>query len=660
MNIPFYPAYKPTPRLQKKCIAVFFVLFIAFTGAAQQNNCSYNGGSIDYLFSLRCPKDFDAVQSTPLKSSYANIKSIKVVYDLNTDTIYYTNSKKYRFHFDFCYEYLSAYSSLEEFNQIEYSNNSRRKFAICNVNYYTASGIYTVEFFPDDAIKKADAIKLFNKVKQTSYFGNRLKIANNSWHTQEWQGTAALPLISPDDLYNGETYQLMTPGTAYGYLRFFADEKSMQENIHANDIAVLNELSNNLPLCAATITTVFQTPLCHINILSQNRHTPNAMLKSAFTQSNMLAFKDKLVRVQFLADSLLVTLTTEKQAQQAWDKLKKKNTISLSCNNNYRQLADVSELGVKSIDIVGGKAANMGELARIKVGANQMLPVPVNVFAIPFYFYNQHITTHHIDTLIFALLHDNTIINDKPRLAQKLKQIRDSIEQGSISAELVQLVIHKIGVYREQNFRFRSSTNAEDVPGFNGAGLYDSKTGNVISSKKPIEKAIREVWASLWKQRAFEERVFYHIDQHNLAMGILVNKAFGTEEANGVAITKNLYRNDYPAFTINVQKGEESIVQPNDSIRAEQFLINLSSAITGLPNDLAVDYICHSSLQPNNPILTQAEVRTLAAYLLAIKNHYWKIYGRSKQVDFNNFGMDVEFKLDKDTRKIVVKQARVY
>jgi len=641
-------------------LSFFFLLPTAYSTFAQQNNCTYKGGNVDYLPQINCAKDFDALQSIPLKSSYSNIKSIKVVYDLSGGDIYYTNSKKYRFHFEFCSSYLNAYSNLQEFNEIEYSNSSSRRFAICNVNYYTASNIYTVEFFPDDAIKKADAIKLFNKIKQSSYFTGNLKIANNSWHTQEWQGTTALPLISPDDLYNGQTYQLMTGGTAYGYLRFFADEKTMQKNIQPNDIAVLNELSNNLPLCAATITTVFQTPLCHINILSQNRHTPNGMVKNAFTKSNLIRFKDQLVKVQFLPDSLLITLTTEKEAQQAWDNLRKKKTISLSCNNNYRQLIDVKQLSVKYIDKVGGKAANMGELAKIKIGKNQLLPIPQPVFAIPFYFYNQHLAAHHIDMLITALLNDNTIIYDKPRLAKKLQQIRDSIEQSPLNTELVQLVTQKIGAAKEQNFRFRSSTNAEDVPGFNGAGLYDSKTGNVTSTKKTIDKAIKEVWASLWKQRAFEERLFFNIDQHNLAMGILVNKAFGTEEANGVAITKNLYRNNYPAFTVNVQKGEESIVQPNDNIRAEQFVINLSGDIINVPNELAVDYICHSSLQPNTPVMTKSEVRTLATYLLAIKNHYWKIYGRNRHVDFNNFAMDVEFKLDNTTRKLFIKQARLY
>ncbi len=636
---------------------IFFSLSLLSSFA--QKPCAFKSGTVDYLSELNCPGDFDAVQSLPLKSSYADVQSIKVVYDLSGNTIYYTDSKRYRFHFDFCSTFLNAYSSLEEFNRIEYSDSRQRQFAICNLNYYTESKIYCLEFFPDDRIRAADAIEVFNKIQQTTFFGDKLKVLDNSWHTQEWAQNKSLPLISSDVLYGGQTYQAMKNGEAYGYLRFFEDDAIMQKKLGAHDIAVLANLPNNLPLCAATITAVFQTPLCHINILSQNRNTPNCTIKNAFAAKELLKYKNQLVRINVYRDTISLTPATEKDAQAAWNKKAAKKLIKLSCDSTYKQLADIKDLGVKSIKIFGGKAANMGELTRVRIN-KQSIPLPDKAFAIPFFFYLQHINNNHIKSLITALINDKEIINNKPALAAKLKQIRDSIENSPLSSELQAMVIAKIGGARNLNFRFRSSTNAEDVPGFNGAGLYDSKTGSVTNIKKPIDKAIKEVWASLWKLRAFEERMFFNIDQQNLAMGILVNKAFGTEEANGVAVTKNLYRNDYPAFTVNVQKGEESIVQPDDNIRAEQFLIHFSNLITGLDNSMAVDYICHSSLQPGSPLMTEAEVRELAGYLMAIKRHFWKVYPNTKKDTFNNFGVDVEFKLDSKTRKIFIKQARIY
>ncbi len=647
--------------LLKHFAAAFFFVFLITTNLhCQQKPCAYKGGTIDYLSEINCENDFAAIQSLPLKNNFSNIKSVKVIYDIDKDIIYYAESKKYKYHYSFCNEYLRAYNSLEDFNTIEYSNSKSRKFGICNLNLYTASNTCTVEFFPDDKINVKYVEKFFNKIKATTYFSNHLKILNNNWTTQQWKTNANLPFIDVDEVYKGQKFQAMKTGFAYGYLRFVDKDSLIQKHITDKDIIVINGLPNNLPLCAATVTTVFQTPLCHINILSQNRNTPNCMVKSAFENAVFLKLKDKLVSFLVQNDTLIIKEATEHDAIKFWNKSNPKKYISLVCDTENDKLIWAKDLSIKDINTVGGKAANMGELTRIRFNNNQHIPTPEKAFAIPFYFYKKHIQDNHIEQLITALLNDKEIINDKQRLETSLEKIRTAIVEGKINGELIKMVAENIGDYKEHNFRFRSSTNAEDVPGFNGAGLYDSKTGNISNPKKPVDKAIKAVWASLWERRAFEERYYFNIDQTNLAMGILVNKAFGTEEANGVAVTKNLYRDDYPAFTINVQLGETSVVQPNDSIRAEQFLINFSSQISGNDDDLAVDYICHSSLQQNESILTIKEIKELAMYLMAIKQHYWILYGRLRNVSFENFAMDVEFKFYKNTRKVFIKQARTY
>lgn len=74
-----------------------------------------------------------------------------------------------------------------------------------------------------------------------------------------------------------------------------------------------------------------------------------------------------------------------------------------------------------------------------------------------------------------------------------------------------------------------------------------------------------------------------------------------------------------------------------------------------------MDYITHSSLNAYQPLLSQQEIKELAGYLEAIKQHFY--YTRGGMVlseEYFNFGMDIEFKLDKETRKIYIKQARVF
>ena len=64
-----------------------------------------------------------------------------------------------------------------------------------------------------------------------------------------------------------------------------------------------------------------------------------------------------------------------------------------------------------------------------------------------------------------------------------------------------------------QSLRYRSSTNNEDLPGFNGAGLYDSKTQDPDETEEDgIDKSLKQVFASLWTFRAFTEREFHRID----------------------------------------------------------------------------------------------------------------------------------------------------
>nr|MBP8244173.1 hypothetical protein [Chitinophagaceae bacterium] len=209
------------------------------------------------------------------------------------------------------------------------------------------------------------------------------------------------------------------------------------------------------------------------------------------------------------------------------------------------------------------------------------------------------------------------------------------------------------------NYRFRSSTNAEDVKGFNGAGLYESKTGSLTDPDKPIEKAIKTVWASLWDERAFAERQYFKIDQRSVAMGILVHRAFGEELANGVAVTKHLYRNNYPAYTFNAQVGEISVVTPPDGINCDEGIIALGRASGS--HKVTVEYISRSNLSKDKTVLTDAQVELLAKYLTAIKEHfYYKVErgtGRD-ETGLMNFGMDVEFKIDALTGKLYIKQAR--
>lgn len=177
-----------------------------------------------------------------------------------------------------------------------------------------------------------------------------------------------------------------------------------------------------------------------------------------------------------------------------------------------------------------------------------------------------------VDTLILKLIELKKFGYDLKSLQVKLDTIQRRILNYPIDTALTGQIQRWMIQHGYSSFRFRSSTNAEDLDGFNGAGLYTSKTGILNHPKRTIEKAIKTVWASAWGFRPFMERDYFGIDQQSVAMGVLCHRNFEDELANGVVITKNLYRPNYRGFVINSQYGETSVVIPPDSAVCEQVI----------------------------------------------------------------------------------------
>ena len=129
-------------------------------------------------------------------------------------------------------------------------------------------------------------------------------------------------------------------------------------------------------------------------------------------------------------------------------------------------------------------------------------------------------------------------------MLEKLRAMQDSFENGI-------------------TLRARSSTNNEDLQGFNGAGLYESYSH--YPDEGHFSKTAKQVWAGLWTYRAFEEREFWKIDHLTASMGILVHPNYKDELANGVGVTKNIYipGPGWDGHYINVQKGDNLITNPS-------------------------------------------------------------------------------------------------
>jgi pyruvate,water dikinase len=237
-------------------------------------------------------------------------------------------------------------------------------------------------------------------------------------------------------------------------------------------------------------------------------------------------------------------------------------------------------------------------------------------------------------------------------------QLRSNVK-APIDTGFLRQVEDKIRVLSPyRTMRFRSSTNAEDLESYNGAGLYESHTGTVGSSDASIDEAIKKVWASLWTLNGYEVRAFFRINQLNVAMGILVHRAFPDEGANGVAITRNIYNDNLPGITINAQIDEVSVVSPPAGFVADQCIFHL--VIADAFERPAIEYISRSNVSGGKAVLTEAEIVLLAKHCWNIRNHFCLEFNPLCGFGSPGDAMDIEFKFDGPERKLYIKQARPY
>lgn len=611
-----------------------------------------NYDSLDYFNELISHEAFLMLHSSPPLSNYGEVQSIKALYDFEDDEIYYSNTKKYSSHFAFAEAILGYDLGVDNFFYSQYGSHSSRFLNLVTINYHKTIDKYVFEFGSIDLVDCEGVKDTYSKILATSFFGDKLFFYANNLRWQDCQG---FPVITSEELYEGQNYQALNPEEGYGYLRKVETDDLPDTYLGRHDIVLLNGIPNNLSVVAGIITTEFQTALSHINILSHNRQTPNMALKDGWTNPRLDTLLGQLVYLKVEGNDFEIRSAGIDEAEAFWLQKEPQTPVVLEKDTETSGLIEMEDADFYAVATIGGKAANFAELVNL-----ESIPVPENYFAIPFYYYEQHIQAHGIDTLIYQMLADEQTYSDLDYRKEKLEGIQDAIEDAQFNQELESLVLERIGNFNDfEAIRFRSSTNAEDLENFSGAGLYDSYSAKKDHPTKTIDRAIKKVWASLWNLRAFDEREYYKIDQQSVAMGILVHRSFPDEDANGVVITRNLYNNNH-GYTINVQYKEYSITYPEPGIMHDQIIaytINLEQ------NNYTFEYLTQSNIPELNgqPVLSNEELYELADYCTEIKQHYF--YNLPHNGDeYNLFAVDIEFKVDSQVtpRKIYIKQARIY
>ncbi|WP_437982386.1 PEP/pyruvate-binding domain-containing protein [Sorangium sp. So ce117] len=632
--------------------------------------------STEFLKRVGCAADFEALASVPIDASLPGARSVKVVLDqADKNELYFQNSVLYLIHYDFVSSHLSGdplplVPPLGEFNATEYFTPDRR-FVLGAVTHYEGPDVWAVELSPYDTASADMIATLFRAVKAASFFGSKLAFhpTSEAVAAEAKKLPSDIPVVSTGDLYAGIDYQPLSLGTAVGRLHFAKAADLDSEYLSHQDIVVLDEAPNDISVVQGIITEEFQTPLSHVNVLSQNRRTPNMGLRNAMTHPDLLALKDKLVELTAGSSSWSVREVTEAEAEAFWEAHKPTPVTLPEMDLTVTDLRDIEDVTPdppegeplrdaikKAVLAFGGKSAHYSILARIP-------EVPIlKAFSIPMYYYDQFMKDNGFYEQIDALLADPKFTTDAAARDEQLKALRDAMKSAPIDAELQELLKAKIEAdYPGHPMRFRTSTNSEDLDGFPCAGCYDSNTGDPTDWEDVLD-AIRKTYASAWKLRTFDERTYYGIDHRTIGMALLVHHNFPAEEANGVAITNNPFDTAgvQPAFYVNVQTGGDvEVVAPPAGVTNDAFLYFFNQ-----PNQ-PVTYLTHSSLMPEGQtVLSTAQVHQLGVALDAIHERFSPAYGPASGND-GWYAMDVEFKYDDDANPdeaptLYIKQARPY
>ncbi|HEY0134947.1 MAG TPA: PEP/pyruvate-binding domain-containing protein, partial [Nannocystis sp.] len=448
-------------------------------------------------------------------------------------------------------------------------------------------------------------------------------------------------------------YEPYTTAVGFGTVRRYTpaelDAATQAAAYGFQDILVLQEAPLDIErVISGAVTGGRQAELSHLNVRSAARGTPNCYLRDA--HARMAPWDGELVRLECGKTGLEVRAASPEEAQSWWDQLRPDPVEIPAPDLDWPEITPLLELPTATPDErllgvrrYGAKGRNLATLYQ-RIDAALQIPG----FLIPFHYYDAYLASQQWtvdlgagpETLSLAaaidrLLMDPQFRTDPALRRQRLDALYEAIRDGAcdpaLLADLHTRLLETFGADTVM-VRFRSSSNAEDAPGFSGAGLYESTSACLADDldadklgpsrcdpsepdERGVCRAVKKVWASLWLVRAFEEREWYGIDHHEAAMGILVDQRFGNEKANMVVFTGDPNLAGDQRILVNAQLGDLEVVSPEPGTWPEQTRLTMvDGAVT------KIDRVRGSSELPEGQhVLSDAQLEQLGAHMWQIR-----------------------------------------
>jgi len=589
-----------------------------------------------------CSQSTQDSTSLPAITSQAEFDSLAVVYDPNTpyalphilfvidrqknNRIYYVNTRLYKFHKDFVN---GTYLSLER-GQVFFENNylkANRRFILGTVAYQTPVRRWTFEFWEGDLIP-ADQIKLASEIINKSFF-TPVAFKPNSSRQEDVSANLGLQRVLQTEISKEQDYQVLNVAKTLGRIHVIPKLDEHVE-IGFNEILVLDEVPVQLPPVAGIITSKPSTPLSHINLLAKGWGVPNVYIKNA--QELFKQYDTWWVEFDARRDNYSIRRADksaldeyQKRLAQRFDIMKPRGDLSIT------KIAGLSEQRASSVIAYGAKSANLGELIHARLPGFSVPPG----FTIPFYYYDQFLRENKLDDAIYTMLNDQKFVHDPAYRRQYLARLRSDFQKGTVSARLRTEVLRRLHAeYPGKGVFARSSTNSEDLPNFNGAGLYTTMP-NLRTDDQVIE-GIKTVWASVWNFEAYEARERAGIEHSKIYMAVLIQEGINSE-SSGVMITADPFNRNSkdPAIYISAKRGLGMKVVEGQKV-AEQVVFrpraDAVQILTRSEEDSLLTFDEHGGVREvpigdERAVLTDPVIRRLAAAGSNIK----KVFGGKDQ-----------------------------
>ena len=637
---------------------------------------------------LKTRADFDTRSSAGEGAGAAGMSEVKFLFDRQTGKTYLL-PKEYPYHYYFAHDVLGVNDSLEEFNRKAYRDPDRR-FVPGTITAYDnfvgqggKKGTFGISFWSTDVVHAPLITETFHALEKALPFAKGALAYHPGGQTQEKLltersgtdakalATAKVPVLSNIELSKGFDFTALNAGVSFGRLSVIHGAGDAGQ-VTRRDIAIYaDDVPPTLPPLAGVITPKPQTYLSHDALKARQDHTPYAYARDVLKDPEVKKLEGKLVRLEITPKGYQLREATQKEADAYLQSLRPDHDQKLHSNLAAKTPRALSSMKFGQDAAYGSKAVNVSVLHSLQQSgalnqgrqADEPEVSTPDGWGIPSSVYADFMKTAKYDDKqtmnehLTSMLKDPDFADSKKRaalLTDFQKHIEDATMPPALHLKTEKLKADFAAKFPGENMRLRSSSNSEDLVGFNGAGLFESYTYRYDDARKgrSLDARLQKVFSSVFNERAVAEFDFYRIDPHSVNMAELAMPNEDNEIANGVVRWGGAIPG-WDTMSVNAQVGENLVTNPGAGSVPDSLVVGNY----GFNGEAEIQYEQRSNQElpkGRTSVLTDGEVRALFRSMKTIQAEFKKLYGKENDP---NFAIECEFKITSDG-KLSIKQAR--